>query len=87
MIQASYNPIMDANGKPYKVVKFATDITGQKQAQNEVEQLIKAVTSTTEYKFVQDRFLPGMLARAEYRDDESTGVGAACSAAPRTWRW
>jgi methyl-accepting chemotaxis protein len=41
-IQASYNPIMDANGKPYKVVKFATDITGQKQAQNEVEKLIKA---------------------------------------------
>ena len=29
-IQASYNPIMDASGKPYKVVKFATDITEQK---------------------------------------------------------
>lgn len=26
-IQASYNPIFDADGKPYKVVKFATDIT------------------------------------------------------------
>lgn len=26
-IQASYNPILDAAGKPYKVVKFATDIT------------------------------------------------------------
>ena len=26
-IQASYNPIFDANGKPFKVVKFATDIT------------------------------------------------------------
>ena len=29
-IQASYNPIMDMNGKPYKVVKYATDITGDK---------------------------------------------------------
>ena len=29
-IQASYNPIFDPNGKPYKVVKFATDITAQK---------------------------------------------------------
>lgn len=29
-IQASYNPILDLNGKPYKVVKFATDITEQK---------------------------------------------------------
>ncbi len=26
-IQASYNPIMDASGKPYKVVKYASDIT------------------------------------------------------------
>ncbi|AVO43925.1 methyl-accepting chemotaxis protein [Phreatobacter cathodiphilus] len=28
-IQASYNPILDASGRPYKVVKFATDITAQ----------------------------------------------------------
>jgi len=28
-IQASYNPILDAVGRPYKVVKFATDITEQ----------------------------------------------------------
>jgi PAS domain S-box-containing protein len=33
-IQASYNPIMDLNGKPFKVVKYATDITPQKQALN-----------------------------------------------------
>ena len=26
-IQASYNPILDLNGKPFKVVKFATDVT------------------------------------------------------------
>jgi methyl-accepting chemotaxis protein len=29
-IQASYNPILDGNGKPYKVIKFATDITARK---------------------------------------------------------
>ncbi len=28
-IEASYNPILDLNGKPFKVVKFATDITAQ----------------------------------------------------------
>ena len=33
-IQASYNPIFDLNGKPFKVVKFATDITPQKNALN-----------------------------------------------------
>ncbi|MGB1562221.1 MAG: methyl-accepting chemotaxis protein [Sinimarinibacterium flocculans] len=34
-IQASYNPILDARGRPTKVVKFATDITAQKQAEAE----------------------------------------------------
>src|SRR5262249_6848938 len=28
-IQASYNPIFDSSGKPYKVVKYATDISAQ----------------------------------------------------------
>ena len=41
-IQASYNPIFDVHNQPVKVVKFATDITGQKQAQNEVGRLIEA---------------------------------------------
>ena len=31
-IQASYNPIMDMNGKPFKVVKYATDVTAQVMA-------------------------------------------------------
>ncbi|GAA59721.1 methyl-accepting chemotaxis protein [Pseudoalteromonas sp. BSi20652] len=30
-IQASYNPIFDMNGKPFKVIKYATDITEQKE--------------------------------------------------------
>jgi methyl-accepting chemotaxis protein len=29
-LQASYNPILDAAGKPFKVVKYATDITADK---------------------------------------------------------
>src|SRR5277367_2422324 len=29
-IEASYNPIRDTNGKPFKVVKFATNITEKK---------------------------------------------------------
>jgi methyl-accepting chemotaxis protein len=28
-LQAAYNPILDLNGKPFKVVTFATDVTGQ----------------------------------------------------------
>ena len=35
-IQASYNPILDMNGRPFKVVKYATDITGKVQATHQV---------------------------------------------------
>src|SRR5450830_891324 len=37
-IQASYNPILDLTGKPYKVVKFATDVTDQVLLEALVEQ-------------------------------------------------
>ncbi|WP_437185409.1 methyl-accepting chemotaxis protein [Planctomicrobium sp. SH668] len=30
-LQASYNPILDASGKPFKVVKYASNITAQKE--------------------------------------------------------
>src|SRR4029078_10520026 len=36
-IQASYNPILDLNGKPFKVVKYATDITAQAVARKKGE--------------------------------------------------
>ncbi len=34
-IQASYNPIYDMNGKPFKVVKYAVDVTAQKKLEDE----------------------------------------------------
>lgn len=37
-IQASYNPIFDLNGKPYKVVKYATDITAVKLMIKSIEE-------------------------------------------------
>lgn len=42
-IQASYNPIMGANGKPEKVVKYATDITQQKLRNADYEGQIEAI--------------------------------------------
>lgn len=41
-IQASYCPVLDEVGRPVKVVKLATDISGEKYAQKEVERLIRA---------------------------------------------
>ncbi len=42
-IQASYNPILDAAGRPYKVVKFATDITPQMRASQLMRQAVSKV--------------------------------------------
>lgn len=42
-IQASYNPILDSRGRPYKVVKFATDITAAKLQAADYEGQIKAI--------------------------------------------
>ena len=42
-IQASYNPVLDASGVPYKVVKFATDITAEKQMRFDIEGKIDAI--------------------------------------------
>src|SRR5579871_2622071 len=42
-IQASYNPILDASGKPFKVVKYSTDITDQKVATANFEGQLAAI--------------------------------------------
>ncbi len=38
-IQGTYNPILDLNGKPFKVVKYATDITARKLAEGIIDRL------------------------------------------------
>ncbi len=45
-IQASYNPILDRSGKPYKVVKFATDITAQKIQNMDYSGQIEAISKS-----------------------------------------
>jgi len=42
-ILASYNPILDDKGKPFKVVKFATDVTQQKLATADLAGQIAAI--------------------------------------------
>lgn len=39
-IEASYNPVLDADGKPVKVVKFATDVTRQVALLSDLKRLI-----------------------------------------------
>src|SRR5690606_4985309 len=50
-IQASYNPILDHNGKPYKVVKYASDITAQVNERNAAVKL-RAVVDNSDSAFM-----------------------------------
>lgn len=42
-IQATYNPIFDAEGKPYKVVKFASDVTESQLRNSDYEGKVAAI--------------------------------------------
>jgi methyl-accepting chemotaxis protein len=45
-IQASYNPIFDLSGKPFKVVKFATDITRKTLLQREIDRDLGVIATS-----------------------------------------
>jgi methyl-accepting chemotaxis protein len=45
-IQGSYNPIIDQDGKPFKVVKFAEDVTEQKLRDADVQGQISAISKS-----------------------------------------
>jgi methyl-accepting chemotaxis protein len=42
-LQASYNPIFGADGKPYKIVKYATDVTAQVKLSRSLRELVTDV--------------------------------------------
>ena len=42
-LRASYNPVFDADGKPIKVVKFATNITAEKRTSAKFDSIVKAL--------------------------------------------
>ena len=47
-LQASYNPILDEHGKPYKVIKYATDITVRKLAELQAQAALQEAVQQTQ---------------------------------------
>src|SRR5262249_43635222 len=43
-IQGSYNPILDLDGRPFKVVKYATDVTDQVKMRANLQKILQRVT-------------------------------------------
>ena len=81
-IEASYNPIMDLNGRPWKVVKFATDLTKRKEEnaalatefENGVKAMVQNVTASAEDMKTTAETL---AAAAEQTNRQSSTVSAA----------
>ena len=53
-LQASYTPILDQAGKPYKVVKFATDITAEVAKRREIAMLSLVANETNNSVLISD---------------------------------
>ncbi|HEU0120007.1 MAG TPA: PAS domain-containing methyl-accepting chemotaxis protein [Bryobacteraceae bacterium] len=73
-IQASYNPVFDANGKPYKIVKFAVDITRQKQLFADYSGQIAAISKS---QAVIEFKLDGTIVNANENFLQATGYTLA----------
>lgn len=59
-IQASYNPIFDMNGKVFKVVKFATDITARVANVDQLATALKALSGGDLTQTVGTAFIPAL---------------------------
>jgi methyl-accepting chemotaxis protein len=75
-IQASYNPILDLNGKPFKVVKYATDTTAQviaRRKSENVRNMMEAVAAGADDLKVSVRDISDAMMKS--RDTASAAVG------------
>ncbi|MBY3558272.1 methyl-accepting chemotaxis protein [Rhizobium laguerreae] len=59
-IQASYNPIFDMNGKVFKVVKFATDVTARVNNVDELASSLQAMSGGDLTQEVRTLFTPAL---------------------------
>ena len=81
-IEASYNPILDLNGRPWKVVKFATDLSKRKEQnlalakhfETGVKALVEQVSTSAKG---METTAQSLAAAAEQTNQQSSTVSAA----------
>lgn len=80
-IQASYNPIFDLNGKPFKVVKYATDTTRQvliRLGNERVRSMMESVASGAEELTASVREISETMTKS--REASQSAVGRVSEA-------
>ncbi len=80
-IQASYNPIFDLNGKPFKVVKYATDVTGQVKRREELQILLQKVANNSTSMSAAAEELTALSTQMSANAEETSAQANVVSAA------
>ncbi|MPY75161.1 MAG: PAS domain S-box protein [Alphaproteobacteria bacterium] len=81
-LEASYNPVLDLNGRPWKVVKFATDLTKRKEQnvalakdfENGVKGMVQTLASSAQSMQATAQTL---AAAAQQTNQQSSAVSSA----------
>jgi methyl-accepting chemotaxis protein len=80
-IQASYNPIFDSNGKPFKVVKYATDITAAKELDAEIKLTVRGIVQNSQALATASEELTAVSQQMGAAAEETTAQANVVSAA------
>src|SRR5262249_34923157 len=73
-IEASYNPILDLNGKPFKVVKYASDVTVkamQRMKADRARGLIESVAAGSEEMTASIREISETMVKSRHTASEA----------------
>ncbi len=85
-IQASYNPILDLNGKPFKVVKYAIDTTRQvltRMGNERIRGMMESVASGAEELNSSVREISEAMVRSRERASEAVNCVATANGQAR----
>jgi methyl-accepting chemotaxis protein len=80
-IQASYNPILDLNGRPFKIVKYATDVTVQVKLRSQMAEVLAGVTRNAQNLTAASKELSTVSQQMSANAEETSAQAATVSAA------
>ena len=80
-LQAAYNPILDLNGHPFKVVKYATDITAQVRAREKLQKGVAEITRGAESLGTSADQLTAISEQMASNAEETSAQASVASAA------
>ncbi len=83
-LQASYNPIVDASGRPVKVVKYAADVTAQRSLTNQLSRIMAEIrTAGAEIQMSAEEISSGNASLSERVEAQAASLEETSSSMMR----